>query len=169
VILASVDRPGSASATTRVAVATPSPTRSSSPAQSRDAVAQQLLGQNFTLVGARATAGADASSSSDQSPEIEQWKASNGDTADITWQVDNATLDEEAPQTAQTASGQTYHIRHAPNGSVSIIMSDNGNAIIYTRIDPRVDPTDKVNGVVVSDAPSDQTLISQAEQLLAAS
>jgi hypothetical protein len=93
---------------------------------------------------------------------IEEGKAPNRDQADITWQADDATLDHAAPPTARTTSGNKYEIRHSPDGAVEIVMYGNGNGVLYTRIDPNASPNKKRNGILISDAPDDQTLVRQA-------
>jgi hypothetical protein len=102
--------------------------------------------------------------------EIEHWRAANGDLAQITWQPDDPTLDKEYPPTSETSSGKSYYIQHGRNGLVEIIMYGGGNAVLYSVADPNVSPNNVgKNGILVTDLPNDQTLLSQAEQLLEAS
>jgi hypothetical protein len=148
------------------------PSSSSTPSAARttrETVAQAVLGERFALVDAgplRFGTSVQAGSADDQEQE---WKAPNGDEANITWQKDNITLDHAAPPTARTAAGNRYEIQHAQNGSVQIIMYSNGNAILYSRIDPNVNPNKRRHGVLISDVPNDRTLIRQATRLLTAS
>jgi hypothetical protein len=153
-----------------------SPTPTPSDRASRRSVAQAVLGPKFSLIGSRhgQLPGPTSASGSPTFKEwkaatIEEWKAANGDEANITWQPDNKTLERNAPPTQHTASGDRYEIQHAPNGSVEIVIYGNGNAVLYTRIDPNVNPNDRHDGVLVSDVPGDRTLIRQAARLLAAS
>lgn len=148
--------------------ASPGPTSSDSSA--RQAAAQAVLGSSFTLVSSGPPPNVSGSASASlASAMVEEWKAANGDEANITWQPDNSTLDSQVPEPSSTSTGAKYGINHAPNGSVQIIMFDGTNAVLYTWIDPNVSPSNARNGVLVSDAPSDQALVQQATQLLSAS
>jgi hypothetical protein len=146
----------------------PSPTTTTTRQQ---AVAQAVLGARFRLVDSESPIHPHGVGTVEEQPgTIEEWKAPNGDLAQITWQADNRTLEANAPPNHRTAAGNRYYIQHGGNGMVSIVMYGEGHAVIYTRADPNVNPRHRrPNGNLVSDVPNDRTLLHQAAELLTAS